>query len=159
MEKQVRYAELNDIPDIILLLKAVGKLHGENRGDIFRGNALRYSESEIKDFIKTKKMNIFVSVNETDQVTGMVFCEFKTVEADNVLLSSKTLWVADACVKEHCRGEGYGKTLINHVKAFAKENNCSRIELNVWDFNKGARGFYSGLGMREQRHIMEFIVD
>lgn len=48
--------------------------------------------------------------------------------------------------------------LVDFAKKFAKDNGCSRIELNVWAFNKEAYDFWANQGMKEQRHTMEYIV-
>ena len=38
------------------------------------------------------------------------------------------------------------------------KENCVRVELNCWGFNKSAIEFYKNVGMREQRINMEIIL-
>ena len=158
MNKKGRPAVTGDIPDIMPLLSSVAQLHGDTRKDIFRNPTLHYSESEITEFIKNNELNIFVSTSESDKITGILLCKFRIEYNHNVLLDSKTLWIEDTCVGEAYRKKGYGKMLIDYAKEFAKINNCSRMELNVWAFNKNAHDFYVSQGMKEQRHIMEYII-
>ena len=44
---------------------------------------------------------------------------------------------------------------MNEAKTIARKNNCSRLELNVWNFNTNAIEFYEHFGMKCQRKIME----
>jgi len=159
MEKEIRRAVIDDVIKIMPLLSSVAQLHGDNRKDIFRNPTLHYSESEIKSFVENGKLNVFVSTSETNEITGVLLCKIKVEHNHNVLLDSKTLWVEDTCVSESYRKKGYGKMLVDFAKKFAKDNGCSRIELNVWAFNKEAYDFWANQGMKEQRHTMEYIVD
>jgi len=158
MGKEVRRAVINDVPKIMPLLSSVAQLHGDNRKDIFRNPTLHYSESEIKNFIETGELNIFVSTGETNEITGVLLCKIRAQHNHNVLLDSKILWIEDTCVGESYRNKGYGKMLIEYAKGFAKDNGCSRMELNVWSFNKNAHDFYESQGLKEQRNIMEYII-
>ena len=156
MVKEVRHAVINDVEKIMPLLSSVAQLHGDNRKDIFRVPTLHYSESEIRNFIENGELNIFVSISETGEITGVLICKLQVRQNHSVLLDSKTLWIEDTCVGEAYRKKGYGKMLIEYAKKFAKDNECSRMELNVWSFNKEAYDFYEKQGMVEQRSVMEY---
>ena len=56
---------------------------------------------------------------------------------------------------EQTEKNGIGKLLMNEAKTIARKNNCSRLELNVWNFNTNAIEFYEHFGMKCQRKIME----
>ena len=98
-----------------------------------------------------------MSTGEANEITGVLLCKIKAEHNHSVLLDSKTLWIEDTCVNEFYRKKGYGKMLLDFAKKFAEDNGCSRMELNVWSFNKNAHDFYASQGMNEQLHIMEYI--
>lgn len=159
MDKRIRRATIDDADDIISLLSTVTKLHANNRGDIIRDSALHYSESEIHDFfIENGPISAFVSTDETDKITGVLLYRIGSTSNHNVFLDSKKMWIDEICIGEPYRKQGYGKMLLDYAKEIAESNNCSRIELNVWTFNKNAYNFYVSQGMKEQRSIMEYIL-
>jgi len=147
---------MGDVEYIMPLLSEVAQLHGDNRKDIFHNPTLHYSENEIKGFIENGGLNVFVLTGEVDEITGVLLCKIQENKNHSVLLDSKTLWVEDTCVSEAYRGKGHGKMLVDYAKKFARDNGCSRVELNVWAFNKNARDFYESQGMKGQRTVMEF---
>jgi len=61
--------------------------------------------STQKNFELSSKLNIFVSTNEANEVTGVLLCRLQEKQNHNVLLDSKTLWVEDTCVSESHRGK------------------------------------------------------
>jgi len=159
MAKEVRRAVMDDVEKIMPLLSSVAQLHADGRKDVFRSPiTTHYSESEIKSFVENGELNIFVSTNEANELTGVLLCRLFISTNHNILQDSRTLWIEDTCVRESHRKEGYGKMLLDFAKNFAKENNCSRVELNVWSFNKSAHDFYVSQGMMKQRHTMEYIL-
>ena len=45
--------------------------------------------------------------------------------------------------------------MIRFIREFAKENGFSRVELNMWEFNRGALAFYEAAGFKTYRRYME----
>ena len=58
-----------------------------------------------------------------------------------------TVEVEFLCVKEECRGKGYGRALLQHVEERAKKDGRKRILLNTYSFQ--APEFYRSLGYEE----------
>ena len=70
----------------------------------------------------------------------------------------KTLYIDDLCVDEATRGRGVGRSLFDHVLAYAREAGCHDVTLNVWELNPGARAFYERMGMRPLKTCMETLL-
>ena len=158
MDKKIRRAVIKDTDEIISLLSDSAKLHANHRGDIIRNSTLHYSENDIHNlFIEDGPINAFVSINEAEKITGILLYRIGVTSNHNVFLDSKKMWIDEICIGEPYRKQGYGKILLDYAKETAQSNNCSRIELNVWAFNKNAYDFYVNQGMKEQRVIMEYI--
>ena len=158
MAKKVRHAVINDVEKIMPLLSSVAQMHGDSRKDIFRNPILHYSASDIKNLIENGGLNVFVAVSEVGEVAGVLLCRVEEIQDHIVKLDTKVLRIEDTCVDERYRKSGYGKMLLDYAKEFAKNNGCSRMELNVWAFNRNAYDFYESQGMRAQRHTMEYIL-
>lgn len=71
----------------------------------------------------------------------------------------KKLDIDQLVIDENYRGQGLGKKLVEQAKIIAKENNCTRIELNCWLFNKNALSMYEHIGFERQRIIYEMSLD
>ena len=69
--------------------------------------------------------------------------------------NSKKLDIDELVIKEDYRKKGLGKLLIQEAKNIAINNNCDRIELNCWLFNKNAIDMYEHIGFDRQRIIYE----
>jgi GNAT superfamily N-acetyltransferase len=56
------------------------------------------------------------------------------------------LYLEDLFVRPEHRGRGYGRRLLAHLAAIARERGCKRMEWSVLDWNEPAIGFYRSLG-------------
>ena len=153
----IRRARPDDIGRIGELLRQVNLVHHNGRPDIFRLSR-KYTDEELTEVINKGEAPIFVAVDARGLVTGYAFVQFQVVSGDNMLMDRKTLYVDDICVDETARGTGTGRSLYEHVKAFAREEGCYNITLRVWGCNPGARSFYESMGMDVQATMMEEIL-
>ena len=56
------------------------------------------------------------------------------------------LYLEDLFVLPAMRGRGYGRRLLAHLAAIARDRGCGRMEWSVLDWNEPAIGFYRALG-------------
>lgn len=153
----IRSAEVRDIPEILELLRQVGRVHHEGRPDIFLHNAQKYDAAQVKSLLGNPHMPIFVAVEE--RVLGYCFCQMKIYDGDTVIADHKELYIDDLCVHENCRGQRVGRGLFDYARAYAKDQGCSAVTLNVWCCNPSAMGFYEKLGMKPQKIGMEMLLE
>ena len=154
---EIRFACAQDVPDIITLLRQVGRVHHEGRPDLFRSNAQKYSPSQVMELLNDSNRPIFVAV-EGDKVLGYGFCMMEYVENHSVLNDRTTLYIDDICVLDTCRGQHIGTKIYHEILRYAKERGCYNVTLNVWSCNESAMKFYESLGMKPQKVGMEAIL-
>ncbi|MBQ8912378.1 MAG: GNAT family N-acetyltransferase [Clostridia bacterium] len=154
----IRRAATKDIPALDRLLLQVLTVHHNGRPDLFKEGARKYTKEELEELLKDEERPIFVAVNEEDLVLGYAFCVFIRHENNNILTDVKTLYIDDLCVDENKRGMHVGKALYEHVVAFARENDCYTLTLNVWSCNASAMRFYEKCGLLPQKVGMELIL-
>jgi ribosomal protein S18 acetylase RimI-like enzyme len=147
-----------DIPKISDLLSQVCLVHHNGRPDIFKVGR-KYAEEDLKMLLADENRPILVAVDENDDVMGYCFCIFQQHVDNAVLTDIKTLYIDDLCVDESLRGRHIGKELYEAAVAFAKENNCYNLTLNVWSCNPSAMRFYEKQGLLPQKVGMELILD
>ena len=153
---EVRRAQSRDIPAIMELLVQVNMVHHLGRPDLFKGPTTKYTESELEALLGDPDTPVFVCT-EDDAVLGHAFCSL-TSFGGRLSVDYKSLYVDDICVDEKARGKHVGKALYDYVLAFARENGCYNVTLNVWACNPGAQKFYEAMGMQVQKLGMETIL-
>ena len=154
---QIRRAEERDMKGLQSLLRQVLMVHHNGRPDLFKADCEKYTKEELIELIKDDTRPIFVGVDEEQNVLGYAFCIFQQHIDHNVLTDIKTLYIDDLCVDENCRGQHIGKQIYEYVLAFAKEQGCYNVTLNVWSLNESAMKFYEACGLKPQKVGMEHI--
>lgn len=154
----IRRAKETDIDGLNKLLMQVLMVHHYGRPDLFKPNAKKYTDEELKEMIGDDMSPIFVAVDENDEVLGYTFCKFIQHIDNNILTDIKTLYIDDLCVDEDKRGMQIGKQLYEYVLNFAKESGCYNLTLNVWSCNESAMKFYEKCGLVPQKVGMEVIL-
>ncbi len=156
-EVLIRRAQDRDLEEINELLFQVLEVHATKRPDIFKIGTKKYTDEELRDIFRNPQLPVFVAVAD-DKVVGYCFCVFEENEETENMHAMKTLYIDDLCVDHKCRGKKVGSQLYEHVVAFAKENNCYRVTLNVWALNESAYHFYQKMGLLPLKTTMEKIL-
>mgnify|MGYP001052948079 CR=1 FL=1 len=154
----IRRATKQDMDGINNLLMQVCLVHHKGRPDLFKYGAKKYTDEQLLAIIQDDSRPIFTAVDETGRVLGYAFCIFQQHIHDNILTDIKTLYIDDLCVDETLRGQHIGKRLYEAVLAFAKEQGCYNVTLNVWSLNEAAMKFYQACGLKPQKVGMETIL-
>ena len=155
---EIRRAMEKDMDGINNLLQQVCLVHHKGRPDLFKYGAKKYTDDQLKAIIHDDNRPIFTATDEDGKVLGYAFCIFQQHINDNILTDIKTLYIDDLCVDENIRGRHIGKQLYEAVLAFAREQGCYNVTLNVWSLNEPARKFYDSCGLKPQKVGMETIL-
>ncbi len=160
-EMIIRRATAADMPGINKLLHQVLTVHHNGRPDLFKADVKKYTDEELTLIIEDDKTPIFVAVDDKapkGEILGYAFCIFQQHINNNILTDVKSLYIDDLCVDEEKRGLHIGKQLYEYVLAFAKEQGCYNVTLNVWACNESAMRFYEKCGLQPQKVGMEKIL-
>ena len=155
---QIRKAAVRDLPSILRLLVQVNMVHHKGRPDLFKAGGTKYGEQELRVLLEDESRPILVAADEADQVVGYAFCILQQHQGEGSLTDIKTLYIDDLCVYELQRGRRIGTALYEAVLAFARENGCYHVTLNVWTCNESAMRFYESCGLKPQKIGLEQIL-
>ncbi len=155
---EIRFAQPQDVPGILALLRQVGRVHHQGRPDLFRPTAQKYGASQILSMLEGSGTPIFVAA-EGRSILGYGFCMFKKYELDPVLNDRTELYIDDLCVDENHRGQGIGKAIYGEIVRYGKMRRCYHITLNVWSCNPEALKFYESLGLKPYKIGMECLLE
>ncbi len=147
-----------DMPGIDKLLEQVLMVHHNGRPDLFKANAKKYTDEELKLLLADDSRPIFVAKDEHNQVVGYAFCIHQQYQNHNIMMDMKTLYIDDLCVDETKRGQHIGRQLYDYVINYARDCGCYNVTLNVWACNESAQKFYENCGLKPQKFGMEQIL-
>lgn len=143
---EIREATTEDLNKGLLNVFIEGfRYHQNGRPDVYEN----LSDEELKkDLIKQFENLSMIVVIDNDIIVGYLAYKIKEKHV-------KKLYIDQLVITEQYRKKGLGKMLINKIKDIALKNNCDRIELNCWIFNKDAMAMYEHIGFDKQRIIYE----
>ena len=156
---KIRKAKIEDVEQIIPIIIQLQKLHIVGRKDVFKNKEYKEVKKEVIEKILDKNSNVLIAIDEELKVCGVLICRVKIIENHINIKDTRILWIDEIVIKNEFKRQGIGKELIYKAKEIAKKENCSRLELNCWTFNKNAIEFYKKIGMSEQRINMELKVE
>ena len=150
----VRYAKREDLPRVNELRKQVNDLHVMGRPDIFKSGFAQ----EMQDFLYTvfESDNMDVIVAERKGVICGFACVQYVHKPESPYSFARHFYDVDEfCVDKAYRRQGVATELIDFIRQEAKSKGFDRVELNMWEFNEGARAFYEAVGFNTYRRYME----
>ena len=154
----IRRAEEKDIPRVMELLRDVLELHARIRPDIFVPGTAKYTEEELKEKFLREDTPVYVAADDADRVIGYAFCVLMDPPFIHNMVPHRSMFIDDLCVDASCRGQHVGRALYRFVLEEARRLGCYEVELNVWEGNDDARGFYEAMGMKPKETRMETIL-
>ena len=155
---EIRRAKEQDLEAINRLLFQVCAVHHAGRPDLFKAGAKKYTDSELLAILENDETPVFAAVDEHNALMGYAFCVFIRKKNNNIFDDRNTLYIDDLCVDENLRGKHVGSALYEAVLAFAREQGCYNVTLNVWSCNESAMRFYEACGLKPQKVGMEVIL-
>ena len=142
---QVRTATRDDVEAIAAIYPAVHDKHVRaNPGyhkPLAPGGARRLAEG----LLAQEGMRVFLATVDGNPVGFLAAVLGERPERESTY-ARRVVFVDTIAVKESAQGHGCGKALIDAAVALARQNAATSVELEVWDFNDQARGFFAAQG-------------
>ena len=150
----VRFAREDELDRVNELRKQVNDLHVAGKPDVFKPGFT----DELKDFIYTIRDDPQkeIVVAELDGlVVGFAVLNHIVRPENPYMLERDYLDVDEFAVDEAYRRRGIAAAMIRFIRDYAAEKGSRRLELNMWEFNRGALAFYEAAGFTTYRRYME----
>lgn len=84
---------------------------------------------------------------------GVYYYNFSSITGD------KGMFIEDLYIDAEKRGKGYGKLLMNHIIAIAKEENIKKIDWYCLEDNKRAIDMYKSMGAIREKELVVFTLN
>ena len=139
----IRKAICDDIPTISALYREQFREMSKLIPDFIKEGD--QSVEFLEKTISNEDSDILVYEND-GTVVGFILLQAKERPDFDFMLPGKYCYIMDVIVTEAHRNKGFGTALMNSAKDWAKEKNCSFINLDVLTTNTNAISLYEKLG-------------
>ena len=156
MEKEaaVRFAREDELDRVNELRRQVNELHVKGKPEVFKPGF----GDELRDYIhaiwEDPDKEIVVAESE-GRVVGFAVLNHIVRPENPYMYERDYLDIDEFGVDEACRRQGAASAMIRFIRDYAKEKGYRRLELNMWEFNRGALAFYEAAGFETFRRYME----
>lgn len=159
MTVAIREATLLDYEALCRLFEDVDRAHRAALPDLFRKPS-----GPARDFVYIRALiadpdhGVIVAEDKDDHISpsgegrsgeGLIGCVVVMARESPdvpILVPIRYAMIDTLVVAQARRGSGVGRRLMAEAESWARRKGISRVELNVFEFNKGARAFYGNLG-------------
>ena len=131
----IRQAERRDVPLLLEFIRGIAKYEHLEHEVVATAETL---EAEMFDHHWAEA--VFAVVDGREVGFALYFFNFST------FVGHSGLYLEDLFVWPEYRGKGYGKALLLHLAAIARERKCGRMEWTCLDWNQPSIDFYLSLG-------------
>jgi len=135
-------AQLRDRDAVEQLAQQVHALHVAWRPDIYESAEVLYPMERFREAVS--KRELFVA-KVGEEIIGYAAIKIRNYDWPGVV-KRKVLLLDEICVREDCRGHGFGTQILYEIGVIAKTFGCSDLQLSVSLENDAAVAFYQKNG-------------
>lgn len=151
----IREANSNDYMEVCKLTVEVYKLHFKNRPDVYLDIENPLEKDYFYDLLNSSDTKLFVVENkDTKELVAYSIIQIMSTK-NPIYIQKKFAYIDDFCVASNFMRNGIGRLLFDYILDYVKSENATSLQLNVWEFNKEAIGFYEAMGMSTRNRRME----
>ncbi len=142
-----RRATQDDYPAMLGIFMELEKQHVEGVPDFFR---IMSHEEQVKEFDSAMADDhaVLMVAERGAEVLGFIYLKIKEPEVGSMLRPRRFVKISYLCVASRFHRSGAGMALLAAAEHWAAERGIEAIDLNVWDFNRGAAAFYEKMGFK-----------
>ena len=149
-----RFAREEDLERVNELRRQVNDVHVDGRPETFKPGFCDELRDHLFTIWKDPNQRIVVAEQE-GKVCGFAVLNHIVRPENPFMYVRDYLDIDEFCVDENSRRQGAASAMIAFIRDWAKEQGFSRLELNMWEFNRGALAFYEVADFKTYRRYME----
>jgi diamine N-acetyltransferase len=145
MDFSIRKAVENDFAGLNALLEEIDEYHRKALPQVFRKpDGPARTREFLSGALADENAVIFVAEIK-GQLIGLVYAYVRSIPDIPIRIPCRVGEIDMIVVAQKYRRCGAGKALMEMAHQWAGRMKLDRLELSVWNFNKGARDFYREL--------------
>jgi ribosomal protein S18 acetylase RimI-like enzyme len=155
---EIRLATGSDFEQVGNIFSEENRYHAELMPEIFQVANPIMTPEWFDEVVKDPRKALFVAELEKE-VVGVALVELKTNLSDPIFRQRRYAYIEEIAVAASHRDQGIGRLLMESVHQWGQEQGIAEIELQVWERNGQAIGFYQKLGYQMWRRTMRYTID
>jgi GNAT superfamily N-acetyltransferase len=159
METRVRGATIEDYEVLCEIFAQADELHYEALPLVFRNVEGPSRSRELVEGIIAAEGEELIVAEADGEVVGALWVTLRDAPDYPVVAPRRYAVVQQLVVRDSHRGRGAGRALMEAAHRWAAERRVNQVELNVWEFNRGAIEFYERLGYSTASRKMWITLD
>jgi ribosomal protein S18 acetylase RimI-like enzyme len=145
----IRQAISTDALRLSSLSMDVQILHSKHHPDIFKvPQNEAFTVSFFEEMLADPAVRIFIAEEEGEEI-GYILCKSVERPENPFTFAVHLLLIDQISVRPAAHGQGIGTALMQRAEMLAEEWDVQRIQLDSWDFNIAAHGFFEQLGFQK----------
>ena len=158
MEFEIRLANHTDFEQVGNIFSEENRFHAELVPEIIRVADPIMTREWYGEVLNNPNKRLFVAVYESE-IIGLTLAEIRNSLDDPIFTHKKYVYIDEIAVAASHRSRGVGRALMDQVHQWAAEQSIAEIELQVWERNANAIGFYQQLGYQPWRRTMRLSLE
>ncbi|MCP4415030.1 MAG: GNAT family N-acetyltransferase [Chloroflexi bacterium] len=158
MNVEIRLVTRADFEQVGHIFAEENRFHAELVPEIIQIADPIMTQEWFDDVLNNPSKTLFVAEMGTG-VVGVALVDLKTSIDDPIFRQRRYIHISEIAVAASHRGQGIGRLLMERIHQWGQAQGIAEIELQVWERNDQAIGFYKNLGYQMWRRTMRFTLD
>jgi diamine N-acetyltransferase len=154
----IRPATIDDYDRVALVFDEIDRLHRQALPHIFRATAGPALDRTYFDSVLADPEAAWLVAEHDSEILGFTMVRILQAPDRPALVPRRFAEVDMLVVRADHRRAGVGRALMQHAADWATAHGLREIQLNVWEFNRGAIAFYKELGYVAERRTMRRVI-
>ena len=150
----VRFAREEDLDRVNELRRQVNDQHVAGKPEVFRPGFCGELRDYIHAIMEDPQKEIVVA-EAGGAIRGFAVLNHIVRPENPFMFERDYLDIDEFGVDEGFRRRGVAAAMIRFIREYAREKGFRRLELNMWEFNRGALAFYEASGFTTYRRYLE----
>lgn len=153
---KIRHALESDLKSLANLLLAAHEIHVKAHPEVYREIS---HETAVDSLLPRLGTDTYLRVAEFEmEILGYCSASIQTSPTIPIIEPRRFIYVDEVVVRPQSRKSGVGRALLDDLKAFARQEGISNVELDVGHFNSEAKAFFQAQGFQVLRERMGTLV-
>lgn len=158
MKTEIRLATQTDFDQVGIIFMEENRYHAELVPEIIQVADPIMTQKWYSEVLNNPNKVLFLA-DVGSNIIGVTLAEIRMNIDDTIFTPRKYVHINDISVAVSHRGQGIGQLLMERVHKWALNQGISDIELQVWERNTQAIGFYEKIGYQPWRRTMRFTIN
>jgi ribosomal protein S18 acetylase RimI-like enzyme len=155
---EIRLVTEADFEQVGHIFAEENRFHAELVPEVIQVADPIMTQEWFDDVLHDPEKTLFVAEIGKD-VVGVALFELRTNIDDPIFRQRRYVYINEIAVAASHRGQGNGRMLMEKIRQWGQAKGIAEIELQVWERNDQAIGFYEKLGYQTWRRTMRFTME